>query len=142
MKYCIRNWFTDGRLPVPATLQTLLTSTPRVQCPGCVNKTALGPMLNLPWPRIVLVAVGITNAGPMPQINFPGFPGERKREGFKSPKPYSPPVGALEYGCHTIGRIVRVIKFHWSLSLMGITGWIFRTSCVRSYGPMLKLLLF
>jgi hypothetical protein len=29
-------------------------------------------MLSLPCPRLVLVAVGITNAGATPQISFPG----------------------------------------------------------------------
>jgi hypothetical protein len=39
-----------------------------------------------------LVAVGITNAGPAPQITLPGLEGEKKKVGFMSPSPYSPPV--------------------------------------------------
>src|ERR1039458_6939104 len=37
---------------------------------------------------------------------------------------------------------MRVIRFQLSFSLTGITGWMFSTSCVRLYGPTLKLLLF
>src|ERR1019366_3264729 len=142
MKYCSSIWLTGGRLPEPATDQTLLMSVPMVQCPGWVRRTTEGPRLNLPWPRMALVAVGITNAGPTPQISLPGLPGDRKNDGFMSPKPNSPPLFWLGYGCQTIGWIMRVIRFQLSLSLTGITGWMFRTSCVRLYGPTLKLLLF
>jgi hypothetical protein len=40
------------------------------------------------------------------------------------------------------GMIVRVMRFHWSVSLIGITGWTFRTHTVRFSGPVLKLKLF
>jgi hypothetical protein len=58
-----------------------------------VLNTTEGPMLNFPWPRIVLVAVGMTKAGPTPQISLPGFAGDRKNVEFMSPSPNSPPVG-------------------------------------------------
>src|SRR5271157_3095485 len=103
MKYCSNIWLTGGRLPEPATDQTLLTSAPIVQCSGCASATNEGPMLNLPCPRMSLVAVGITNVGPAPQITLPGLNGDRKNVGFMSPKPNSPPVGWLGYGCQTIG---------------------------------------
>lgn len=39
-------------------------------------------MLNFPCPRILFVAVGMTNAGPAPQINLPGLDGEMKSVGI------------------------------------------------------------
>ena len=44
-------------------------------------------MLHLPCPNIGFVAVGNTTAAPTPQMIFPGFAGDRKNEGFKSPNP-------------------------------------------------------
>ena len=40
-----------------------------------------------------------------------------------------------------MGRIVRVIRFK-PPKLNGITGWMLRTFCLRSNGPMLRLVLF
>jgi len=40
------------------------------------------------------------------------------------------------------GRMVRVIRFQFSLKVMGQTGWILRTFWVRSQGPISKLVLF
>src|ERR1022692_4544888 len=37
---------------------------------------------------------------------------------------------------------MRVIRFQFSLMLIGMTGWIFNTSCVRLYGPTPKAVLF
>src|SRR5258707_14450281 len=99
MKYWSSIWLTDGRLPEPATDQTLLTRLTIVHLPGCASSTTLGPMLNLPCPRTSLVAVGIVNTGPIPQISFPCLRGERKNVGFMSPSPYSPPVFWFEKGC-------------------------------------------
>src|SRR5580704_11069013 len=99
-------------------------------------------MLNFPCPRIWLVAVGITNAGPPPQISLPGLAGDRKNVGFISPKPYWPPVGSPGYGCHTIGWIMRVMRVQFSARRAGITGWMLSTSWVRSFEPIPKLLLF
>jgi len=84
MKYWRVIWFTDGRCDEPTTEKTLLTNAPKVQWPGCTSATADGPKLNLPWPVSVLVAVGKTIAGPKPQINLPGFAGDRKKVGFIS----------------------------------------------------------
>src|SRR5947209_7278402 len=103
MKYCKVIWLTDGRCEEPATENTLFTNAPKVQCPGCTSATVEGPKLNLPCPSAVLVSVGRMIAGPKPQINLPGFAGERKKVGFMSPKPNCPPAFWVEYGCHTIG---------------------------------------
>src|SRR5215471_16623503 len=92
MKYWFSIWLTGGRLPEPATHHTLFTRSPSVHLPGWARTTTDGPRLNFPCPKIVLVAVGITMAGPTPQINFPGLRGERKKVGTISPSPYSPPV--------------------------------------------------
>src|SRR5260221_11318378 len=77
MKYWSSIWLTDGRLPEPATDQTLFTRLTIVHLPGCTNTTADGPMLNLPCPRTWSVAVGIVYAGPIPNISFPGLRGVR-----------------------------------------------------------------
>src|ERR1035441_630642 len=37
---------------------------------------------------------------------------------------------------------MRAIRFQFSLMLMGMTGWIFNTFRVRSYGPLPKAVLF
>src|SRR5258708_10657193 len=94
MKYCSKNWLTGGRLPEPATDQMLFARTPNVQWPGCVSATADGPIPSFPCPRNVLVAVGNWKTGPTPQINLPGFAGDRKRVGNISPKPNTPAPGA------------------------------------------------
>src|ERR1700733_3654878 len=103
MKYCSSIWFTAGLCEEPTIEKTLLTKTPRVQGPGWVRATSDGPMLNFPWPTSALVAVGITIVGPVPQINLPGFAGDRKNVGFMSPKPDCPPTVLARYGCQTIG---------------------------------------
>src|SRR5579863_4354757 len=90
MKYWNSIWFTAGRLDCPANDQTLFTSPPSVHFPGCASTTTEGPMLHFPCPNTGLVAVGNTNVGPTPQITFPGFAGDRKNDGFKSPNPYAP----------------------------------------------------
>jgi hypothetical protein len=41
-----------------------------------------------------------------------------------------------------MGVIERMIRFQFSLTFTGITGWVFNTSCVRYPGSMPKLLLF
>src|SRR6267143_3568732 len=114
MQYCSRNCLINGRLPEPATDQTLFTSAPRVQCPGCVNATADGPIPSLPCPRNVFVAVGNWKTGPAPQITFPDFFGVRKNVGTMSPKPYTPVSGVgrwLGSGCQMIGVITLMIRF-------------------------------
>ena len=54
MKYWSSIWLTDGRLPEPATDQTLFTRLTIVHLPGCTNTTADGPILNLPCPEDVV----------------------------------------------------------------------------------------
>ena len=44
-------------------------------------------MPHCPLPSSGLLAVGKRNAGPMPQMNFPGLPGERKAVNVVSPMP-------------------------------------------------------
>jgi hypothetical protein len=44
-------------------------------------------MLNFPLPIKESVAVGKVNVGPTPQINSPGFAGEKKNVGLMSPSP-------------------------------------------------------
>src|SRR5260370_37827826 len=83
----------SGRLPDPATEQTLFASTPSVQWPGCVRATMDGPVPSFPCPRYVFVAVGNWKIGPTPQISFPGFLGVMEKVGCISPKPYSPVSG-------------------------------------------------
>src|SRR5271170_2535746 len=90
MKYCKVIWLSSGRADCPANDHTLFTSAPSVQCPGCSSATTEGPMLHFPWPKTELVAVGSTKAGPAPQINLPGFAGDRKNVGFRSPNPKAP----------------------------------------------------
>jgi hypothetical protein len=110
--------------------------------------TIEGPMLSFPCSRTLLVAVGKTNTGPAPQINLCGLAGDKKKVGLMSPKPKTPAlfcalgqeVGRCiffntEYlqsavpgaGCQITGVIQRIIKFQFSLTRKGITGWMFRT---------------
>src|SRR6185503_13381827 len=98
-----------------------------------VSRTPAGPALHLPAPKSRSVAVGSVIVGPMPQINSPGLPGDRNTVGLMSPKPVpvvlgtAPPNVGNSDGWLMIGMIVRVIRFHSSLSLIGITGWTLRT---------------
>src|SRR5215468_2291252 len=41
-----------------------------------------------------------------------------------------------------MGTMVRVMRFQSSVSLIGITGWMFRSQTLRFSGPVLKLKLF
>src|SRR5262245_24074497 len=98
-----------------------------------VSTTPAGPMLHLPAPRFRSVAVGRVNVGPRPQINSPGFAGERKNVGLKSPNPVPvvlgtrPPNEGNRLGWLMIGMMMRLITFQSSLMLIGITGWTLRT---------------
>ena len=51
-----------------------------------------------------------------------GFGGEKKKVGFRSPKPNHPWVSCITFGCQTTGKIVRVMRFQFSLILIGMTG--------------------
>src|SRR5260370_42423035 len=71
MKYWSSIWLTDGRLPEPATDQTLFTRLTIVHLPGCTNNTADCPTLNLPCPWAWSVTLGTASAAPMPHISLP-----------------------------------------------------------------------
>src|SRR5271170_2915731 len=90
MKYCNVIWLTSGRWDCPAYDQTLFTSPPSVHLPGCASATNEGPRLHFPCPSTGFVAVGNTIVGPAPQISLPGFAGDRKNDGFRSPNPDAP----------------------------------------------------
>src|SRR5215472_4938106 len=135
-----------------------------VHLPGCTKATIEGPMLSFPCPKTLLVAVGKTNTGPAPQINLFGLVAKMKKVGVMSPNPNTPAFcctfWAAQYagvsssmpntsrfavpgaGCEIIGAIQRIIRFQFSLTSIGTTGWMFNTFCVRSKGPIPKLLLF
>src|SRR5579862_7152431 len=99
MKYWNTIWFTSARSDWPANENTLFTSAPSVHLPGCASTTTEGPMLHFPCPNVLLVAVGNTIAVPTPQMSLPGFAGERKNDGFRSPNPYAPwSTGWFEMG--------------------------------------------
>src|SRR5262245_34063338 len=121
MKYWMSMLFT-GSSPQPATDHWLFTSTPTTQCPCIVNATAAGPKLNLPLPRSLSVAVGNVNVGPTPQISSPGFAGDKKNVGLMSPSPVALPSPGASDGRLITGMMIRVIRFQFSVRLIGITG--------------------
>jgi hypothetical protein len=54
-----------------------------------------------------------------------------------------PPVWSLPGpGVETTGTIVRVIRFQSASRRKGMTGWIFKTCCVRSSGPVCRFALY
>jgi hypothetical protein len=57
-----------------------------------------------------------------------GSLGEKKKLGLRSPSPPLRPLSIVIGGCEITGRIQRVIRFQSSLSLIGMTGWMLRTS--------------
>src|SRR5260370_1116443 len=122
MKYWSSIWFTAGLSDSPAKFQTLFTSAPNVQCPGCVRATTDGPPLHLPWPRALFVAVGRMKDGPVPQISLPGLAGERKKVGLASPRPVTPRFPCVTSGRYIKGTMTREITFHFSLTWTGMTG--------------------
>ena len=69
-----------------------------------------GPMLYLPAPSWLSVAVGNVNVGPKPQMNRPGFAGERKSVGLRSPMPKALSVPGKSEGWLMMGMMVRVIS--------------------------------
>ena len=46
-------------------------------------------------------------------MSLDGFDGEKKNDGFKSPKPNHPWVGWAGLGCQTTGKMVRVMRFQF-----------------------------
>jgi hypothetical protein len=60
-------------------------------------------------------------------MNPPGFAGDRNRVGLMSPIPKALSCPWNRDGWLMMGRIVRVMRFQSSVSLMGITGCTLRT---------------
>src|SRR5215470_4982278 len=84
--------------PQPATDHWLFIKAPNTQCPFISSPTTAGPRLNLPFPKSLSVAVGNVNVGPAPQINSPGFAGDKKNVGFMSPSPVALPMPGASDG--------------------------------------------
>src|SRR5829696_9083291 len=95
---------TASRLLLPATDQTLLTSTPTTQGPSIVRATKVGPSEYLPAVRVLSVPVGNTTVGPMPQM-MPcvGCFGEKKMLALISRRPNSRSPVTLRGGCEFTG---------------------------------------
>src|SRR5271165_7528144 len=80
-------------LPLLPNDQILLASTPYTQglpCSRC-RTTKVGPNPALSLPSRSLLWVGSWVTVPTPQIQLPGFAGERKAENCTSPMPLRPP---------------------------------------------------
>jgi hypothetical protein len=88
------------------------------------------------------VAVGSNSTGPAPHIHLPELAGDRNAVKVVSPIPFSRSSPGASRGCEITGTIVRVIRFQFSVSEKGQTGWMLRTFWVFSSGPKLKLVLF
>ena len=78
----------------------------------------------------------------MPQMNSFEPDGERKKLGLMSPIPVAWSMPGASGGWLMMGTMVRVMRFQSSVSLIGITGWMFRIQTLRFSGPVLKLKLF
>src|SRR5215471_15422127 len=89
------------------------------------------------------LADGAVTIGPNPQVKslIPELTGERNSVSSMSPMPL---VLLLISGSGWVvtGMIVREMTFHCAFKLIGTTGSMLRTFCVRPNGPLLKLLLF
>src|SRR5271168_4155887 len=99
MKGCSSSWLTLERELGPATDHSWCASIPTTHGFGVTSATAVGPILNLPEPSGVEVAVGRLRSGPTPQISPSEFAGEKKMAWFMSPRPkWEPPNGTLLHG--------------------------------------------
>ena len=117
-------------LPPPLTLPDALPVT---------AATTVGPAPHFSVPKASLEAVGNSNTGPAPQIQplAVGATGEKKRLWTMSPSPSSPIPSIGTSSWSMSGTIVREIRFHSSLSEIGITGWTFsRQTEPSSSGPI------
>src|SRR5262245_532206 len=106
------------------------------------SPTAEGPMLHLPLPSRLLLAVGNVMVGPAPQINLLDLDGDRKNVGLMSPIPAALSTCGNSEGWLMMGVIMRAIRFQFSVRWRGITGWTLRTYTIRSLLPAPKLKLF
>src|SRR5215510_16607789 len=104
--------------------------------------TADGPILHLPFPRRLLLAVGNVMVGPTPQINLLDLDGERNTVGLMSPSPAALSTCGNSEGWLMMGVMMRAIRFQFSVRWMGITGWTLRIYTIRSLLPAPKLKLF
>jgi hypothetical protein len=68
-------------------------------------------MLHLLLPSSESVAVGSVNVGPTPQMNSPGFAGDRKNVGLMSPIPKALSAPSNSDGWLMTGVMIRVIRF-------------------------------
>jgi len=109
VKGWISIWLTSW-WPQPATDHCWLASAPITQWPCIVNATAAGPMLYLPAPSRRSVAVGNVKVGPAPQINAPGFAGDRKSVGLMSPMRKALSMWGKSDGWLMMGMMVRVMN--------------------------------
>src|SRR5215469_360254 len=89
------------------------------------------------------LADGAVTIGPKPQVKslIPELTGERNSDSLMSPMPLVL-LGISGLGWVITGMIVREMTFHCAFKLIGTTGSMLRTFCVRPNGPSLKLLLF
>ncbi len=75
-----------------------------------------GPQSRVVVAEPVIAVGGQLSDGPTPQIQAPGFAGERNAEICASPMPLTPPCPGANAGSETMGRMVRVMMFHSSLT--------------------------
>src|SRR5262245_40172482 len=89
------------------------------------------------------LADGAVIIGPKPQVKslIPELTGERNNDSLMSPTPFVL-LSISNLGLVSRGMIVSEMTFHWAVKLIGTTGSMLRTFCVRPNGPLLKLLLF
>src|SRR5215831_1730757 len=112
----------------PAMFQRLFINTPRTQGSGSVTRTADGPSPHVDCdPTFGDVEVGKLADGPIPQINALGLAGDRNAVKLISLSPKLPLPPGTDLGCHTNGKIVRVMRFQSRVRVNGTTGWMLRT---------------
>src|SRR5262245_6792674 len=89
------------------------------------------------------LADGAVIIGPKPHEKslIPELTGEKNSDSLMSPTPFVL-LSISGLGWLITGMIVREMTFHCAFKLIGTTGSILRTFCVRPNGPLLKLLLF
>src|SRR5215470_10508950 len=112
MKRCGKPVGFTGVLSTPAKDQTLLVIAPIVHPSGCTRATTEGPAAHFFVPSTEAVAVGIKNAGPTPQIIFPGFAGDKKKVTLRSPRPALVPPSLSGFWRLITGKMARIIRFH------------------------------
>src|SRR5947209_7405836 len=130
MKYCQRKELTLGSPFESWSGESWVKSEPRTKGPGCASRTADPPAAQVPVLAGEAVAVGKENAGPTPQMTFPGWAGVKKVCSWISPKPLELVVGLV--GMELIGTMVREMRVKVGVMWMGMTGWKLRLKKVWS----------